>query len=157
MRNKILFSAVLLSLFLGGYAGEYYMTIEKIDGTLISFKLSDNPVITHEEGNLLVNKDAKTTYSLEDIKNYHFTESDNTTHTPEYAAKVLRIVRIDDETIEVQNADAGSVVSLTTINGVVSFKIMADAEGKAIVKMPRTAGVYVLSAGNQSFKFIRKY
>jgi hypothetical protein len=68
----------------------------------------------------------------------------------------LQIVWIDNETIEVQNAQPNLTVSLVSISGSVLSQTKADADGKATISMPNTAGVYVLSTGNQSFKIIRK-
>ncbi len=155
MIKRFITTLSLACMAFGAFAEVNYMTVEKNDGTKYSFLLAENPVITYENDNLVINKDAKTTYSFEDIKNYHFTV-DNQSDVDMVSSKVLKIVWIDDATIEVQNAQAGSVVSLTAINGTVVAKTKADAEGKATVKMPNNAGVYVLSAGTQSFKIIRK-
>lgn len=156
MVKRIITACSLAFLFLSAQATSNYMTVEKTDGSLISFKLSENPVITYESDNLVINKDAKTTYSFEDVKNYHFTEFDQSDVTM-ISAKSLQIVWIDDVTIEVQNAQPNSVVSLTAINGAVLSNSKSDADGKATVKMPANSGVYVLTAGNQSFKIIRKF
>jgi hypothetical protein len=56
----------------------------------------------------------------------------------------------------VQNAQPNLTVSLVSISGSVLSQTKADADGKATISMPNTAGVYVLSTGNQSFKIIRK-
>ncbi len=132
------------------------MTVEKTDGSLISFKLAENPVITYDNDNLVINKDAKTTYSFEDVKNYHFTEFDQS-DAALVSANSLKFIWVDDATIEVQNAQANSNVTITAINGAVVANTKADADGKATVKLPNNAGVYVLTAGNQSFKIIRKF
>lgn len=155
MVKKLLAVCALAFLALSANAESNYMTVEKTNGSKISFLLADNPVITYKDGNLVINKDAKTTYSFEDIKNYHFTENDDTKATS-VSAEALRIVWIDDATVEVRNAQSGSVIALTAINGTVVATSKADADGNATVKMPYNAGVYVLSAGNQSFKIIRK-
>lgn len=155
MVKKLLASLAMACMAIGANAESNYMTVEKINGSKISFLLADNPVITYKDGNLVINKDEKTTYSFDDIKNYHFTEK-NETGVESVSSVALRIVWIDDATIEVQNAQPGSVVALTAINGTVVATSKSDAEGKATVKMPNNAGVYVLSAGNQSFKIIRR-
>lgn len=145
----------LLCLTLGINAESNYMTVEKNDGSLISFLLADNPVITYQNDCLIINKDANTTYSFDDIKNYHFTEED-VTAAESVSAIALKFVWIDDATIEIQNAQSGAAVALTAVNGVVVSNSKVDADGKAIVKIPNNKGVYVISAGKQSFKIIRK-
>ena len=145
----------LLCLTLGINAESNYMTVEKNDGSLISFLLADNPVITYQNDCLIINKDANTTYSFDDIKNYHFTEED-VTAAESVSAVALKFVWIDDATIEIQNAQSGAAVALTAVNGVVVSNSKVDADGKATVKIPNNKGVYVISAGKQSFKIIRK-
>ncbi|MEE0996010.1 MAG: T9SS type A sorting domain-containing protein, partial [Paludibacteraceae bacterium] len=63
---------------------------------------------------------------------------------------------IDNETVEVQNAQPNLTVSLVSISGSVLSQTKADADGKAAIVIPNKAGVYMLSTGNQSFKIIRK-
>lgn len=154
---KRLFSTLfLIALAFGAYAEVKYMTIEMKNGSMISFLLADNPVITYQSESLVVNNDAKTTYSFEDVKNYHFTESDES-GVDALPANDLRIVWVDDETIGVQNALPNSTIAITAINGVVVSQTKTDVDGKSTVRMPNKAGVYVLSVGKQSFKIIRKH
>jgi hypothetical protein len=155
MIKRLFTSLFLIGLTLGTYAEVKYMTIEMKNGSKISFLLNDNPVITYQSESLVVNNDAKNTYSFEDVKNYHFTEMDES-GVDNLPANDLRIVWVDDETIGVQNALPNSTIAITAINGVVISQTKADADGKATIKMPQKAGVYVISAGKQSFKIIRK-
>lgn len=154
MTKKIITSLLFACSALGIQAESKYMTVELTSGTLFSFLLESNPVITYEDNSLLINKDAKTTYALDQIKNYHFTEDDQTA-VEMFSANALRIVKIDEETIEVQNAQAGTIVTITAVNGMVMSQAKADSEGKATVKLPNQKGVYVVTAGNKSFKIIR--
>lgn len=155
MIKRLFTSLFLIGLTLGTYAEVKYMTIEMKNGSKISFLLADNPVITYQSESLVVNNDAKNTYSFEDVKNYHFTEMDES-GVDNLPANDLRIVWVDDETIGVQNALPNSTIAITAINGVVISQTKTDADGKSTVRMPNKTGVYVISAGKQSFKIIRK-
>ncbi|MBQ0156788.1 MAG: hypothetical protein KBT22_09480 [Bacteroidales bacterium] len=155
MVKKIFTSLLLACMASGMYAESKYMTIELNNGLLFSFLLDENPVITYENESLLVNKDEKTTYSFDDIKNYHFTEDDQTA-AKMTIANTLEIVKLDDETIEIKNAEANCNVAIYSVDGIIVDKAKANAEGNATVKMPNQAGVYVVVAGKQSFKIIRK-
>ena len=155
MIKRLFTSLFLIGLTLGTYAEVKYMTIEMKNGSKISFLLADNPVITYQSESLVVNNDAKNTYSFEDVKNYHFTEMDES-GVDNLPANDLRIVWVDDETIGVQNALPNSTIAITVINGVVVSQTKTDADGKSTVRMPNKTGVYVLSVGKQSFKIIRK-
>ena len=161
MIKRTITALSLVCLALGIHAESKYLTVEMKEGAKVSFLLADNPVITYQSGSLVVNKDAKTTYAFESVKNYHFTEnnegsSGGTTKVEANSSRPLQIAWIDNETVEVQNAQPNLTVSLVSINGSVLSQTKADADGKATISMPNTAGVYVLSTGNQSFKIIRK-
>ena len=155
MIKRLITTLSLTCLALGIHAEVKYMTIEMKNGSKISFLLNDNPVITYQSESLVVNNDAKNTYSFEDVKNYHFTEMDES-GVDNLPANDLRIVWVDDETIGVQNALPNSTIAITAINGVVISQTKTDADGKSTVRMPNKTGVYVISAGKQSFKIIRK-
>ena len=92
----------LVCLALGIHAESKYLTVEMKEGAKVSFLLADNPVITYQSGSLVVNKDAKTTYAFESVKNYHFTEnnegsSGGTTKVEANSSRPLQIVWIDNE------------------------------------------------------------
>ena len=156
MIKRLFTSLFLIGLAFGAYAEVRYMTIEMKNGSKISFLLADNPVITYQSESLVVNNDAKNTYSFEDVKNYHFTEMDES-GVDNLPANDLRIVWVDDETIGVQNAQSNAIIAITDINGVVASQTKTDADGKSTVRMPNKTGVYVLSVGKQSFKIMRKH
>ena len=161
MIKKTITTLSLVCLALGIHAESKYLTVEMKEGAKFSFLLADKPVITCQSGSLVVNKDAKTTYAFEGVKNFHFTEnnegsSGGTTKVEESYSQLLQIVWIDNETIEVQNAQPNLTISLVSINGSVLSQTTADTDGKATFSISNEAGVYVLSTGNQSFKIIRK-
>ena len=144
-----------LSAACGALAEDKYMTLELKDGGKYSFLLKDNPIITYENKNLVINSDDETSFAIEDIKEYRFTAEDEDAVWNIYAS-AMQIVSIDDETIEVKNINSSLSVNVTSVSGVIVSSFKANADGSVIVKLPREKGVYILSAGNQSFKIIRK-
>ena len=136
-------------------AAVQYMIVEQKSGEKFSFLLKDNPVITYEDGALVVNGSATTSYALEGLRNYHFSE-DGEAGVERLSANVVRVYSLDDNTIGVENAPNGSKISLVNINGFVVFSSKAAPSGVATVSLPKEKGVYVLSVGDQSFKIIRK-
>lgn len=136
-------------------ASVQYMTIEKKNGEKYSFLLEDSPVITYSDGNLVVNGNDKTSFAIADVKNYHFSE-ENETGVKESHVDVLRIVNIDENTLQIQNALAFEKVVLIQSNGKLFSVTTSDSEGTANVKLPDQKGVYVLVVGIKSIKIIRK-
>lgn len=95
-KRSIFFIALLLG-SLAVQAAPTYVTIEMKDGNNIDFLLSENPVFTFSKGDLFVNGDAKTSYAVSGVKNYHFTST--VTDLGKVAANSLRVVYIDNSTI----------------------------------------------------------
>ncbi len=134
-------------------AKKQYMTIEQKSGEKFSFLLDENPEITYSDGNLVVNGNAITSYAISSVKNYHFTE---TASVDTKISNELRIVNLDQSTIQVQNANASEKATLINVNGAILFESATDAEGTVIVTLPEQKGVYILSIGARSLKVIRK-
>ena len=131
------------------------MTVEQLDGKMYSFSLDENPIVTYENGSLIVNGSLATSYAISDVKNYHFTEGDET-GVNALAADVLQIVSLNETTLKVLNAQALEKVALVGVNGVTIFVATTDKEGSAVVTLPNQKGVYVLTVGTKSIKVIRK-
>ncbi len=148
------FFSTLIALLLGIMAlnaAVTHLTVELKAGNKYNFLLADKPVITFSNGELVVNGNAETSYSIDGVKNFHFTEGENTA-AETISAGDIRIVSIDNATIQVQNLEASSLVTLVNIYGQVLTSVNADSEGVATVKLPETKGVYVLTAAKKSLK-----
>ena len=155
MRKSLL---VVWGLFVGSMcanAAAQYMTVEQKNGEKFSFLLDDKPVITYSNGDLVVNGSTATSYAISGVKNYHFTENDQS-GVVNLDADVLRIVSVDENTVRVENASAGLQVVLYDAKGVQVLDAVADQAGVATVGLHDKKGVYVLSVGKKSFKLIRK-
>lgn len=155
IKRIIATSATLLLGLMSLNAAATHLTVELKVGNKYSFLLADKPVITFAGGDLVVNGDAETSYSIDGVKNFHFTEGD-ASGVESLSAGDIRIISLDDATIQVQNLDKSSVVTLVNVSGVVFSSVKADAEGSATVSLPQAKGVYILSVGTKSFKIIRK-
>ena len=155
MIKKILTIIGLSSCLLVAKAEKQYMTVVQKNGSKISFSLEWNPIVTYESGNLVVNGNANTTYAISGVKNYHFTEK-NETGVKAISKDELRIVSIDETSLQVQNAPSSENVALVNASGVVVFSTTTANDGSVIVRLPEQKGVYVLSIGAKSIKIIRK-
>ena len=154
--RKLIFTVLGLACgMLYASAAVQYMTIEKKNGAKYSFLLKENPVITYQDGNIVINGNEKTSYSIEEVKNYHFTEN-NQSAVDNTNAQILRIVSVSEDVIRVENALTDESIKLVNINGAIVGQTTADNEGSANVSLPSQKGVYILLVGNKSFKLIRK-
>ena len=154
MRKKLLTSIALLLGSLCANATVQFMTVEQKSGAKYSFLLKENPVVTYKGGELVVNGSASTSYALDGVKNYHFTETDQT-GLETTGADMLRITT-DENNVIVENAPAGAKVVLVNAGGASVATTTADQSGTATISLPSVKGVYALTVGKQSFKLIRK-
>lgn len=155
MKLKNLLTLCLLGGALLAHAVETHLTIELKSGSKYNFALADKPVITFENGNLVVNGNSETSYSIEGVLNFHFSEGEES-KAKTLQANELQFTALDKDNIKISNANAGTIISLFTTNGIVLTNTKADNDGIAVVNLPKEKGVYVLTAGNQSIKIIRK-
>ena len=135
-----------------------YMTVELKSSEKYSFLLADKPVVTFQNGDLVVNGSAETSYAISGVKDYHFTEKDETEATGETLKSVETgcVIFENNGVVFIQKANPSADVLLFNVNGVVLSKTSVDNNGNAELKLPDFAGVYILSIANQSFKLIRK-
>lgn len=155
MIKRLITSLAFICLVLGAYAYSNQLKMEFKNGSSIGFSMSSKPNLSFQNHCLVVNKDAKTAFSFEDILIYHLKENGLSEANKRYS-DALNIILINDGTLQIQNAHPGSTIALTAINGAVVSKTKVGVDGKVNVNMPSKAGTYTLSAGFQSFKIIRK-
>lgn len=154
MKLKKLLSAGMLLVGLVAQASNISLIVELKDSKKYDFLLDEKPVVTFQDGDLVVNGNSETSYAISNVKNCHF----ETDYTAVEAVKAsdLRIVYVNENAIQVQNAVANAQVSIISVSGVVFSKQKADAEGAATLQLPTEKGVYVVTVGDKSFKVIRK-
>ncbi|MCR5246376.1 MAG: hypothetical protein Q4B61_08105 [Bacteroidales bacterium] len=131
------------------------VVIELKSGKEIGFLLNDTLEFTHENGNLVVNNNATTSYVIDSVKNFHFTNGENLSVDNQFSTN-LSIINLDNATLQVKNALPSEKVMMTSINGMVLFNSKTDTEGSIILTLPEQKGIYVLSIGNRGIKIIRK-
>lgn len=132
-----------------------HVVIELHSGYKYGFLLADKPVISFSGGDLVVNEREETSYAIDAVKNFHF-EQVSHGNTTNVSKTDLRIVSLDNATIQVQNAKPSSNVTLVSSLGQVVSTVVTDAEGSATISLPQAKGIYVISVDGISFKFIRK-
>lgn len=155
MKNRIFALLGLCGCIMSSNAAVQYMTIELKSGMKYSFLLDENPEVTYSSGNMVINGDASTSYSLGGVRRFYFTEGDKTAVKNENL-DMLRFVVLDETKLEVLNAPAFETINLVNVNGVVVLSVTADEKGSAVISLPVQKGVYVLSVGAESIKLVRK-
>lgn len=154
MKKRKLMLAVAC-LFSGASAfAATHLIVDLRSGESYEFLLKEKPVITYESGDLVVNGNAATSYAIAKVKNYHF--EDLGAGVPSVEVSHLRIVPLDENTLQVENAPQGVDVVLNSMAGALQAQTKVDTDGVATVTLPQAKGIYLLSVGKQTFKVIRK-
>lgn len=154
MELKQLATICLLGVSVLANAERAYMTVELNSGSKYNFLLADKPVLTYKNMELVVNGEAATSYAIDDVKKYYFTDSDMT--ESELTDGNLPAFSVTDSKVDIINATPSLKVSLLAANGIVLETVTANEGGNATLTLPQAKGIYVLVVGNQSFKIVRK-
>lgn len=131
-----------------------HLTVELLSGNTYDFLLEEKPVLTFNSGDLVVNGNSETTYSIEGVKNFRFTRK--VSANEDIRKDNICFIFLDEATIQVQNLKPQSKVMLFGMTGALISSGTADSDGSAIVSLPTKKGVYILSIEGQSLKIIRK-
>ncbi|WP_278575206.1 Ig-like domain-containing protein [Alloprevotella tannerae] len=123
------------------------------------FFLEGSPKLMYFADSLAVVYDKQQlNFSLKDLKDYHFEERKTTG-----IGKVVDQNKSQGETNFVQGLaiftqyPAGTKITVFTSNGRQVAKVITDKEGRAQLDLrDQPAGVYVITAGQRSFKWLKK-
>lgn len=155
MVKKFLTVLGLLSSLFYANAEKQFMIVELKSTSKISFLLEEDPVVTFENEQLVVNGNATTSYAISSVKNFHFSEFEETA-AKEQLANMMSIFSIDEARLQVQNAKANEKITVVNMDGIAVASSSTDNEGSAVVTLPNQKGIYVLTVGTKSIKVIRK-
>ncbi len=155
MKLKSLLSLVMLFVSLAMHASITHLIVELKNDKKYSFLLADKPVITFDNGDLVVNGNESTSYAISEVKNYHFGEGIQSA-SQTLNANELCITYVDENTIKVQNASANVPVVIFNVSGSAIVNVVTDSEGVATLQLPSQTGVYIVKVADKSFKVIRK-
>ncbi len=130
-----------------------YVVLELQNGSLFSFQLADKPEFTFTDDEMVINGNAETTYVIDEVKNFRFSDSE-LTGAPTQSSEEVRVVSLDQNTLQILGAN-GAPLRLMKSNGTLILSMSAVTDGSTI-ELPREKGIYIITVGKQSIKVIRK-
>jgi len=134
------------------------VVVNRTDGSALEYKFEDYPMVSVEGENINIMvavTQESITMPMSEVENFTFskTESGINEVTTDNSRITFGITR---ETLEVSGLEADVNVTVYDINGVLRLKAASDGNGQVSLAIGDLgSGVFVVSAGNQSFKFIR--
>lgn len=154
----IALAAVLAAAFSAGATEQYYVQLNKTDGTEVRYMFVDVPVAQIEGDELKITMamtQESVLYPFAELNNFTFGKTDNGVEGVGTGHEGISFA-ITSETLEMTGADGGCPVSIYDTAGKLRAHGSADSTGS--LKLPvghLEKGVYLVKAGNNSFKFIR--
>lgn len=133
------------------------LVLLKKNGETVEYKLSQQPVanFTGSDMNIvLALTGEKFSFPVEDVANLSVTPSSS--GVEDAVAPDHVVFSYDGNMLSCAGIAAGTQVTVAAVNGIVVRSASAGAEGSAQVETGSLAsGIYVVSAGNETFKFTK--
>lgn len=161
--KKILLAvaALLVSAFAVNAAGieyAYTLVVNKTDGTKIEYKFAEMPVVQTQGDDIKITlgmTQQSVLYPMADVNNFTFDRETNGIN--DVIGDETRVsFGLTANTLEAAGLAPGTIVAVYNASGSMVARGTCDADGVASISIASLAkGVYVVSAGSNSFKFIR--
>lgn len=127
-------------------------------GEVVTFAFSEKPIATFEGSNIVIaTGDSKVEYAFDNVKKFTFEDVDTPTGIDDVTVgKVKADVKVEPGQVTVSGAQAGSMVSVYGINGMLQGNYPVDDNGYVSFSTSHLGqGVYVIKGSNVSVKFIK--
>ena len=131
------------------------LNVWKMDGSMISFLLTDEPVTTFENGNLVITTNQGVfSYPLAQMKKYtHEGLPEGIENT---VAPGTILVRQNNEQMLIEGLPDNMPVSVYNMDGKQIFSQRATGGQTMLISLiGQPQGTYVINAGSTSFKFVK--
>ena len=140
-----------------GIEYQYTLVLNKTDGTKVEYMFESIPVAEIQGDDVKITLTTtlqSVLYPIAQITNFTFERATNGIDGIQADNRVS--FGISDDVIEVAGLAPGTTVAVYDLAGSLRASGVCDAEGALTLTIGSLAkGVYVISAGNNSFKFIR--
>ncbi len=133
------------------------LNVWKMDGSKISFLLSDEPVTTFENGNLVITTNQSVySYPLAQMKKYtHEGQSEGMDNSPLAPGDIL--VRQNDEQLLIEGLPDNYPVTVYNMDGKQIYSQRSIGGQPLLVSLiGQPQGSYIITAGSTSFKFVKQ-
>jgi len=133
------------------------LNVWKMDGTQIQFLLTDEPVTTFENGNLVITTNQGTySYPLAQMKKYTHEGLPEGIDVPTVAPGDI-LVRQNDEQMLIEGLPDNQLVEVYTADGKLILSQRATGGQSTLLNLAnQPQGTYVVNVGQTSFKFVKQ-
>ena len=133
------------------------LNVWKMDGSQISFLLTDEPVTTFENGNLVITTNqGQYSYPLAQMKKYTHEGVLQGIDNPAIAPGDI-LVRQNNEQMLIEGLTDGKTVDVYNADGKLIMRQKAiGGQGTLLSFIGQPQGTYIVSIGKTSFKFVKQ-
>jgi len=134
------------------------LNVHMMDGTVVSFLLSDEPVTKFEPGQLILQTsgDAPIIYLIENVRKYTYEGLPEGINTPVVAPGTI-MVRQNNEMMLIDGLPDKANVAVYSVDGKLLFTQQAiGGQSTSILMTAYPAGNYIINAGGTSIKFVKQ-
>lgn len=153
MKIKVITGLIFLAaLSFSARSEAYTLAVTTVDGQKQQIELNDYPKITMNGGRLVIkSKTATVDFDLQKVADFKYVDAASVNGV----VSGQSVTRQGDRLI-FKAEDRNLAVSVCDMSGVVVFSRMIQAGDESVFSLSQlTAGVYVVSVNNASFKIIR--
>lgn len=150
----VLFIGILVSMTM--YAQEKNALVVKLtDGSTNTFVLSDKPVVTMPDNNVVISGDASATYARSEVEKFYFIYYDPT-EIESISKDNIAFFYEDGENVRITGLKDKTTVSVTSLDGKIISTQMSNGDGNVTIYLGNNPkGVYIISFEGRSIK-VRK-
>ena len=133
------------------------LNVWKMDGSMISFLLTDEPVTTFENGNLVITTNRGVfSYPLAQMKKYTHEGLPEGIETPSVAPGDI-LVRQNDEQMLIEGIPDNQLVEVYSADGkLILSKRAVGGQSTLLSLIGQPQGAYIVNIGKTSFKFVKQ-
>lgn len=125
-------------------------------GENVIFDLNETPVTTFENNYLVITSSTtKVMYPIEDVATYTF-EGIVIPEAIESVRPNTLLIRMTNEQVTIKGLKEQAVVELFTVNGQPLVSMQATAGQTVVPLHAYPAGIYIINAGDVSYKFVKQ-
>lgn len=148
---------ILSSMFMSATAmlADTALVLQKTNGEEISFLIGNNPVAVPEASTLhITSSDNDITVNYDDIQKFYF---NGVTGINEIISTAKTAFQLTGNEITATGMKAGSDMCIYSLNGTLVATAKASDNGIGVISISELAkGSYIIKAGNNSFKFLKR-
>lgn len=135
----------------------YSVLINQANGNTVEYKFEDMPVATFSEDNMVINVgEQHVAYPIADIVNLTFDRTEKPESGVAGVVNTDMTVMLSKESLDIRGLNPGVKVAVYDVSGRMLISADADADGSFSTSLSALGkGVFVITAGNNSFKIIR--